>query len=113
MPTQGFAPAVPGVTSTNGLSPSSVSPMQMVAMMMGQRPQGEDSTTEKMSKIIQLLREVSKDDPRVAMLANDALRLLVEGPQSGPGNMGGASPSPGPMPARRTLFRVRPGSLRK
>lgn len=87
----GYAPAVPGLTSGNGAAPDAMSPMQIVAMMMGQRPDAEaDSTTEKMAKIVQLLREVSKEDPRIAMIASDALRLLIEGPSQG------ASPSPGP-----------------
>lgn len=91
MPTNptGYAPAIPGLTGGNGLSPASMNPMQLVAMLMGDSPASSDSTTEKMAKIVQLLREVSKEDPRISLLASDALRLLVEGPQT---------PQPGTSP---------------
>ena len=82
--TPGYAPPIPGLTKTDGVAPGD--PMGTVAMLMGENPGGADSTTEKMSKVIQLMREVSKEDPRIAVLVNDALRLLTEGQgQAGPG----------------------------
>ena len=90
---QGAAPVIPGLSQTSGLSPDAVSPMQMVAMMLGDKPGGQDSTTEKMAMIVQLLREVSKEDPRLSMLTSDALRLLIEGPS---GQEGGGPVAPGP-----------------
>lgn len=85
----GSAPVVPGLTDGFGVAPGAVSPMQMVAMMMGSRPSQPDSTTEKMSMIVQLLREVSKEDPRLAALTSDALSLLLEGPSG----VGGGTPT--------------------
>jgi len=97
---QGPPPVVPGVTGTQGIAPGGLDPMQMVAMMMGMAPGKKDTTIDKMAKVVQLLREVSKEDPRIALLANDALKLLVEGPQSGPPTAGGSpgrAVSPIPM----------------
>lgn len=93
MAVKGSAPVMPGFSQTSGLSPDSISPMHMVSMMMGMRPGQPDSTTEKMATIVQLLREVSKEDPRLAMLTSDALKLLLEGPSSG---QAGAPVSPVP-----------------
>ena len=95
---QGFPPVIPGLTSGEGTSPGAMDPMQMVAMMMGQNPPQNGSSTEKMSQVIQLLREIAKEDPRIGLLANDALRLLVEGPQSGPQAMPAPPSGAGPMP---------------
>lgn len=89
----GYAPPIPGLTKTDGIAPGD--PMGTVAMLMGQNPEGQDSTTEKMAKIIQLMREVSKEDPRSAVLVNDALRLLIEG-SSSPGPGGGPVMQAGP-----------------
>src|SRR3989304_1845750 len=99
MPMMGQAPVIPGLTKTEGVSPDAMTPMQMVAMMMGSRPTPEDSTTEKMGKIVQLLREVSRDDPRIAALATDALRLLIQGPESGAAGGGPAGQGPAGMPS--------------
>lgn len=97
-----YAPQVPGVSDGNGFpaGQGGVPPMSAVAMMMGDRPTPPDSTTEKMSQIVQLLREVSKEDPRLAMLASDALKLLIEGPSAGPpgGMQGPGGPGGAPMP---------------
>lgn len=84
----GYAPAVPGLTEGDGAALGGMSPMQMVAMLMGTKPDGVDSTTEKMAKVVQLLREVSKEDPRIALIASDALRLLIEGPTAMPAGQG-------------------------
>lgn len=97
----GYAPPVPGVTSGEGFpaGANGPPPMSAVAMMMGERPTPPDSTTEKMSQIVQLLREVSKEDPRLAMLASDALKLLIEGPSAGgPQGMPQGPAGPGGMP---------------
>lgn len=93
----GFAPVVPGVTSGAG-PPTSLRPEEMLSLMMGQRnPTSFQSTPDKLALVVQLLREVSKEDPRIGFLAGDALRLLLEGPQmfnrtsGGPGMTSGAS----------------------
>lgn len=91
----GAAPVIPGMTKTEGIAPGGMSPMQMVAMMLGQRPAPVDSTTEKMATIVQLLREVSKEDPKLGMLASDALRLLIEGPTGSQGGSPVAQAPPG------------------
>src|SRR3990167_6801828 len=88
----GFAPPVPGLTASQGVTPDSASPMSMLAMMLGQKSPPPDTTQEKMSQIVQLLREVSKSDPRIGMIASEALRVLLEGP---PGRSGASQP-PGP-----------------
>jgi hypothetical protein len=80
----GFAPPIPGVTESAGVGPEGMGPMQMLAMMMGQQAE-PDATTEKMAQVVQLLREIGKTDPRLGMLATDALRVLVEGPSAGAG----------------------------
>lgn len=90
-----MAPAIPGLTEGNGTSPGAISPMQMVAMMMGMRPSQPDSTTEKMATIVQLLREVSKEDPRLSALTSDALNLLLEGPSGGGSGSPTTSAGPG------------------
>lgn len=95
----GFAPPIPGMTGGEGTAPGQADPMQMVAMMLGMSPAGKDTTTEKMSKVVQLLREVAKEDPRISSLVTDALKLLVEGPGQGQPaqqqTQGGPMPQPG------------------
>lgn len=95
---QGYAPAVPGLTAGEGVAPSAMDPLQIVAMMMGKNPDST-STADKMAQVVQLLREVSKEDPRIALLASDALRLLIEGPTTGataaPGPVSGSPQAPG------------------
>lgn len=77
----GFAPAVPGLTKTEGLAPGTPpNPMALLAMLLGQRPTAPDTTTEKMAQVIQLLRELGKEDPKIAGLTGEALRLLISGP---------------------------------
>lgn len=100
MPVPGYAPAVPGLTGGDGFPAGGVPPMSAVAMLMGDRPTPPDTTTEKMARVLQLLREIAKEDPRQAMLASDALKLLIEGPGAGgpPQQPGPAMPGGGPMP---------------
>ena len=86
----GFTPPVPGLTESSGVTPDTMGPMGMLAMMMGKSPQ-PDATQDKMAQVVQLLREIAKSDPRAGMIASDALRVLIEGPPP----MGGASPPPG------------------
>ena len=93
-------PILPGVTSTAGPSSERPDPIQMMAMLMGNQPPKTDSTMEKMEQIVRLLREVSKSDPKIAMLTSEALRVLVDGGKSllgsGPGTpQKPGAPSPG------------------
>lgn len=85
----GFAPPIPGVTESDGVGSAGMGPMQMLAMMMGRQAQ-PDAATEKMAQVVQLLREIGKSDPRLGMMATEALKVLVEGP---PPPMGG-TPQP-------------------
>ena len=92
----GLPPVIPGLTKTEGLPPGPpTDPMTMLSVLMG-RPQAPDTSTEKMARVVQLLREIAKQDPRIGMLASDALRMLITGPptwqrpaqQLGPGSAG-------------------------
>ena len=92
----GFAPVVPGLTGGAGMSPSGMRPEEMLSMMMGQKnPMTLQSTPDKLAMVVQLLREVSKEDPRIGFLAGDALRMLLEGPQGFNRTPGGAQMSSG------------------
>ena len=102
----GFAPSIPGVSQTSGTAPDSLSSMALMSMMMGLKPQQEDSSGKLIEQIIALLRQAGSQDPRLAPLTTDALRLLTEGPPGGSGPMGGAAgmgsvpvPSGGPTSA--------------
>ena len=77
-----------------------VSPMAMMMMMKGMNP-GKDTTASKIEEVIRLLREIGQEDPRIAPLTADALRLLIEGPPGpGPVPQGpGQGPGGPPMPA--------------
>ena len=88
-PSAGFAPPVPGLTASQGVTPGTASPMSMLAMLLGQKSPPPDTTQEKMSQVVQLLREVAKSDPRIGMIASEALRVLIEGP---PGRLGASQP---------------------
>lgn len=88
-----FAPPVPGLTQTNGVSPDMLSPMAMMSMMMGQNIGKEDSTTQKIETVIRLLREVGQSDPRMAAITGEALQMLVQGPSNA--NMSSTSPTMG------------------
>lgn len=90
----GAAPVVPGLTQTNGISPDAMDPLQMIALLMGLRPEPETSAADKIEQVIRLLREVAREDPRIGFLANDALRLLVEGPALMRGSPGWTPPTP-------------------
>lgn len=102
----GYAPSIPGISGGEGFPAGlqGAPPMSAVAMMMGDRPTPPDPTTDKMAKIVQLLREVSKEDPRLALLASDALKLLIEGPSTGPGGQGPVMPGSGPMPGGKLPY---------
>lgn len=100
----GVAPPIPGLTETSGVSPDSISPMTLMAMMMGLNPGKEDTVGQKIEQVIRLLRELGQGDPKMAPLAMDALRALTEGlPQvqapSGPPvpNRGSVGGGPGGM----------------
>lgn len=80
----GMAPPIPGITESSGVSPGGMGPMQMLAMMMGKQAQ-PDSAVEKMATVVQLLREIGRSDPRLGMLAAEALKSLTEGPSGTPG----------------------------
>ena len=75
---RGFAPPIPGVSQTSGESPSSLGPMEMIATMMGMR-QKPEATGDKLAQVIQLLREIAKEDPRIGLLTSEAMRVLMEG----------------------------------
>lgn len=94
-----FPPIVPGLTAGDGSAPGAMSPTERVAMLMGMRPQRPDTTTEKMAQIIQLMREVAKQDPRIGGLVADALRVLVEGAPPGGQGPAPATPIGGPAQA--------------
>jgi len=65
-------------------------------MMMGQRnPTSFQSSPDKLAMVVQLLREVAREDPRIGFLAGDALRLLLEGPQLFNRTSGGAQMTSG------------------
>ena len=101
----GFAPVIPGVTSTATPPPNGMSPDTLIAMMMGMRPQGGNASPDKMAQVVQLLREISKQDPRLGMIAGEALRVLIDGPQPGPGGpspmmSGGPAGAPLGMPGQ-------------
>ena len=95
----GAAPPIPGITATEGMSPDMISPMALMMMMKGMNP-GEDTTARKIEQVISLLREIAEEDPRIAPLTSDALRLLTEGPNPGQGPQASPAPMPNqPMPA--------------
>ena len=93
------APILPGITGTAGPSSESPGAMQMLAMLMGNKGPQQDSTTEKMDMIVKLLRELSKEDPKIAMLTSEALRVLIDGGKSLLGSGMNQPPKPGsPQP---------------
>lgn len=93
----GFTPPVPGMTKTEGVSPAGASPMSLLSMLMGNRPQGDQTAGDKMAQVVQLLREVAKTDPKIGMVAGEALRVLIEGPSALAGTSGPPGPTaPGP-----------------
>lgn len=94
----GFAPSVPGVSQTNGTAPDSLSGMALMSMMMGLKPEQEDSSGKLIEQVIQLLRKAGQQDPRMAPLTIDALRLLTEGPPGGSAPMGGSTVGMGSAP---------------
>lgn len=87
----GFAPPIPGVTNGNGMSPDNLSNMAMLSMMMGMKPEKEDTAGQMIEQVIQLLRKAGNTDPRLAPLTMDLLQRLTEGPSSGSGAPGGAA----------------------
>ena len=108
-PPMGVPPIVPGLTGTSGANPDNPDPMQMLAMMMGKSPDDTESSSEKMSKVVQLLREVSKEDPRIALIASEALRVLIDGGKSMLGSGGQQRPMP-PAPQGGAVPVGGPGS---
>lgn len=75
---KGFAPVIPGLTRTEGPE-SSGDVFDMLSMLLG-KGQKEPAVTDKMAQVVQLLREIAQEDPRIAPIAGDALRALIEGP---------------------------------
>ena len=51
----------------------------MLAMMLGGMRQKPETSGDKMARVVQLLREISREDPRIGMLTSEALRVLIEG----------------------------------
>lgn len=95
----GMAPPIPGVTGTQGVSPSDAGPKDMLSMVLGMQPGLQMGATDKMAQVVQLLREIAKDDPRQGMFASQALEMLTSGPPpGGPGKPPGAMPPPMPSP---------------
>lgn len=94
LPGLGFPPPIPGVTRTDAPLTGPKSPMEMIATMLGARQQTQTGSAEKMAQVVQLLREVAREDPRLAELVGGALRVLIEGPSAGLGpGAGGMPPS--------------------
>ena len=99
----GAPPFVSGLTQGMGTPPGDLKPDEMLAMMMGQRPQRSGSP-DKMAQVVQLLREITAGDPRLAPIAGEMMRVALEGPpkfsqqaQAGqPPIAGGGPPSAGP-----------------
>ena|SRR3990167_3312030 len=92
-----FAPPIPGVSETDGMSPDMLSPMAMMMMATGM-DSGKDTTARKMEEVIRLLKEIGQSDPRIGTLTADALKLLIEGPSATAGQ-GGPPGMPPPAPA--------------
>jgi len=95
LPMGGPPPPIPGVSSTEGMTSDAMDPMTMLAMALGTRPQSQEGSVEKMAQVVQLLREIAKEDPRIGAMASDALNALLQGPAqppSGPPPGGGAGP---------------------
>lgn len=78
----GSAPVVPGMTATQGMVPGQVPPLALLAMLMGNRPQQEDTTGALMEQVIRLLEQIGRKDPRVAPITGEALKVLREGPST-------------------------------
>lgn len=100
----GTPPVVSGLTQSMGIPPGDLKPEEMLAMVMGTRPQ-RDGSPDKMAQVVQLLREISSGDPRLAPIAGEMLRVALEGPprfagqaQAGqPPLAGGGPPASVPM----------------
>ena len=75
---RGFAPVIPGFTRTEGPEPPG-DPMAMLSVLLGLGKK-EGQVEDKMARVVQLLREIAQEDPRIAPIAGDALRALIEGP---------------------------------
>lgn len=101
-PPQGSPPIVPGLTQGDGPAPGSLKPDEMLAMMMGNKPQMSGSP-DKMAQVVQLLREIATGDPRMGSIAGEMLRVALEGPprfagaQGQPPMGGGGQSSSMPM----------------
>lgn len=99
------APPIPGVTRTEGTLPGEgMDAVTRLATLMGLRgvSQKPSSSPEKMAQVVQLLREIAKEDPRLAEMAGGALRALIEGPSAGQAvrPIGGPGEVAGLMPPR-------------
>ena len=75
----GSPPFVSGLTQGMGVPPGDLKPDEMLAMLMGTKPQRSGSP-DKMAQVVQLLREISSGDPRLAPMAGEMLRVALEGP---------------------------------
>ena len=92
-PMPGGPPGMPPTPGAGGTDP-----LTMLAMAMGTRPPTPGAGTQmgtgdKMAEVIQLLRRIMDEDPRVKPLAAGALQMLVQGPPPS----SGAPPGSGPM----------------
>ena len=105
-----FAPSIPGMSSDSSMPPapgesplSGGGPLSALAALLGGRPkQGTNTTGDKMAQVVQLLREISREDPRIGALTSEALRVLIEGGTSSmipraPMGAPMAGQGPGPM----------------
>lgn len=89
----------PGLTQGAGPAPGSLKPDEMLAMLMGNRPQGSGSP-DKMAQVVQLLREIAASDPRIAPIAGEMMKVALEGPpRFAQTNQGGLPPVAGGGPS--------------
>jgi hypothetical protein len=93
----GFGPAIPGLSKT--ISPLTPKDMigDLLSKIAGGGPGPRLSAGDKVAQAVQLLREASQEDPRIAPLVGGALQSLVTGSgQGGPGQS--LAPVEGPVP---------------
>lgn len=94
---RGFAPVIPGLTRTEGPEPPG-DPLDLLSVLLGMGKK-DGVVEDKMAQVVQLLREIAREDPRIAPIAGDALRALLEGPPPFLRGPGGAQGPAGLMAA--------------